>query len=153
MPTRDESTGIFAGLVAAIDWYDNSLQAILASRGLKVVNRTQAIMLIHIVSGTGRPSQIAREMRTTRQNIHAMAKGLLEENIIVLTPDPNDRRSRLYQLSEEASAQREKVLEILSYLNTKLSDRIGTDTLKDLWRALAADWGDLITEAPSEVAK
>ena len=146
MPERSEAMGIFAGLVKAVDWYDNSLQSILASRGLKVVNRTQAMMLIHIVAGITRPSEIARVMRTTRQNIHAMAKELLRENIIVLLPDPDDRRSRQYRLSGEASNQRDAVIEILGDLNKRLADRIGKDTVRDLWRALSADWGDLITD-------
>ncbi len=153
MSNRDAAMGIFAGLVAAVDWYDNSLQAILASRGLKVVNRTQAMMLIHIVNGTTKPSDIAREMRTTRQNIHAMAKGLIEDNVIVLIPDPKDKRARQYALSEQASAQREKVLEILVFLNEKLADRIGKDTARDLFRGLSSDWGDLIVAAPPRIAK
>ncbi len=144
---------IFAGLVAAVDWYDNSLQSILASRGLKVLNRTQAMMLVHIANGTTRPSAIAREMRITRQNIHAMAKDLINNDVLILVPDENDRRSGKYELSQDATAQREKVLDILDYLNNKLSDRIGKDTVRDLWRALSADWGDVIVEAPKGVAE
>ena len=136
--------GIFAGLVAAIDWYDNSLQTVMATRGLKVINRGQVMMLIHIVNGTTRPSDIAREMRTTRQHIHAMGKGLIESDILELIPDPDDGRSRQYMLSEDASVLRSKVLEIVDYLSSKLADRIGKDTVRDLSRALGSDWGDLI---------
>lgn len=153
MPSRDESMGVFAGLVAAVDWYDNSLQSIMASKGLRVVNRGQAMMLVHIVSGTTRPSDIAREMRTTRQHIHGMAKGLIDDNILRLIPDPDDGRSRQYILSENATALRGKVLEILDYLNDKLANRIGKDTVRDLRRALASDWGDLIIESPPDVAR
>jgi DNA-binding MarR family transcriptional regulator len=153
MPSSDISTGIFAGLVAAIDWYDNSLQSILASRGFTVVNRGQAMMLAHIVSGTTRPSDIAREMRTTRQHIHAMAKGLIDDNIVHLVPDPDDGRSREYTFSEGGDVQREKVQEILHYLNGKLADRIGKETVRDLRRALASDWGDLIVDAPAGIAR
>ena len=145
--------GVFAGLVAAIDWYDNSLQSVMASKGWRVVNRGQAMMLVHIVSGITRPSDIAREMRTTRQHIHAIAKGLIEDNILELIPDPDDGRSRQYQLTEDATALRSKVLEILDYLNSRLADRIGKDTIRDLRRALASDWGDLIVEAPTDVAR
>ncbi len=149
----DTSMEIFAGLVAAVDWYDNSLQNILASRGLRVVNRGQAMMLVHIAKGTTRPSDIAREMRTTRQNIHAMAKGLVEDKYLHLIQDPADGRSRQYAFGVEAAAQRKKTLEILNYLNHRLADRIGKDTIKDLSRGLLVDWGALIEEAPPMAAK
>ena len=146
MPDQEINRGIFAGLVKAIDWYDNSLQNLLASRGLKVVNRTQAMMLVHIASGNTRPSAIARKMRLSRQNIHAMAKVLIGAQLIVLNPDPMDGRAGCYALSEDASGQRDAALEILGFLEGRLADRIGKDTVRELNRALAADWGEPITK-------
>jgi len=44
-------------------------------------------------------------------------------------------------------------LQILTYLDQKLSDRLGPDTLKALNRALSSDWGDYIKTAPRRLKK
>lgn len=144
---------VFASLAKAVDWYDLSLQSILKDLGMPSVNRTQSMILLHISSGVTRPSEIAREMGTTRQNIHAMARHLLDHGIIKLVPDPADGRSKQYAFSEDAQELRQTVLSILAYLDRKLADRIGSDTMKSLGRALTADWGEQITQAPRELAK
>ena len=144
---------VFASLAKALDWYDVSLQSILKDFGMTSVNRTQSMILLHISGGITRPSDIAREMGTTRQNIHAMAKRLLAHRIIELVPDHDDGRSKQYAFSEDAQELRQTVLRILAYLDLKLSERIGEDAMKSLGRALAADWGEHITQAPAELAR
>lgn len=154
MPSkRQQPLKIFAGLVSAIDWYDVSLQAILEDLEMQSVSRTQSMILVHIASGVTRPSDIAREMGTTRQNIHAMAKHLIERHIITQVPDPEDGRSKVYSFSDDGLELRNTVLQILSYLDKKLSDRLGPETLKALNRALSADWGEYMTTAPAKFRK
>ena len=80
MPLKRRTLETFAGLAKAIDWYDVSLQSILKNLGMTSVNRTQSMILIHISNGVTRPSEIAREMGTTRQNIHSMAKHLIDNH-------------------------------------------------------------------------
>ena len=150
---RTQPLRTFAGLVKAIDWYDVSLQSILDDLDMKSVNRTQSMILVHIASGVTRPSEIAREMGTTRQNIHAMAKHLIEDQIITQIPDPDDGRSKVYYFADNGLELRNTVLQILSYLDKKLSDRLGPDRLKGLNSALSADWGDYEREAPNSLRK
>ncbi|HIE88105.1 MAG: MarR family winged helix-turn-helix transcriptional regulator [bacterium] len=140
--------GIFAELVKAIDWYDVSLQSILAGRGIQSFNRTQSVMLIHIAEGITKPSEIARDMGATRQNIHAMAKPLIDAHIIKVVPDPDDGRSKQYAFCEDSLELRDMVLQLLKYLDRKLGERIGKDDLKDLKRVLSVDWGEIIVQAP-----
>jgi len=142
------SIGIFAELVKAIDWYDVSLQEILAGRGVQSLNRTQSVMLIHIAEGVIKPSEIARDMGATRQNIHAMAKPLIDAHIIEVVPDPEDGRSKQYAFCEDSLELRDMVLHVLKYLDNKLGERIGKGDLKDLKRVLSKDWGDIIVKAP-----
>jgi len=92
-------------------------------------------------------------MGTTRQNIHAMAKYLIEKQIIAQIPDPEDGRSKIYTFAEDGLILRNTVLQILTYLDQKLSDRLGPDTLKALNRALSSDWGDYIKTAPRRLKK
>ena len=142
------SIGIFAELVKAIDWYDVSLQSVLAGRGIQSLNRTQSVMLIHIAEGITKPSEIARDMGATRQNIHAMAKPLIDAHIIEVVPDPDDGRSKQYAFCEDSIELRDMVLQVLKYLDKTLSERIGKGDLKDLKRVLSKDWGDIIVKAP-----
>lgn len=150
---RQQPLRTFAGLVKAIDWYDVSLQSILADLNMHSVNRTQSMILVHIAAGVTRPSEIAREMGTTRQNIHAMAKHLIERQIITQVLDPDDGRSKVYHFSDQGSELRNMVLQILSHLEKKLADRLGPDTLKALNRALSADWGEYELQAPAKLRK
>lgn len=138
------SVGIFADLVRAIDWYDVSLQGLLVSKNLQSLNRTQSVMMIHIAEGVTRPSEIGHEMGTTRQNIHAMAKPLLNARIIELVPDPDDGRSKQYAFCDDSSGLRDAALQMIRYLDRKLGERIGKDELKALKRTLSRDWGDAI---------
>jgi len=142
------SIGIFAELVKAIDWYDVSLQSVLAGRGIQSLNRTQSVMLIHIAEGITKPSEIARDMGATRQNIHAMAKPLIDAHIIEVVPDPDDGRSKQYAFCEDSIELRDMVLQVLKYLDKTLGERIGKGDLKDLKRVLSKDWGDIIVKAP-----
>ena len=146
--TPRRSMGIFAELVKAIDWYDVSLQSILTGRGLQSFNRTQSVMLIHIAEGIIKPSDIAHDMGATRQNIHAVAKPLIDAHIIEVVPDPEDGRSKQYAFCEDSLELRDTVLKLLKHLDKKLGERIGKSDLKDLKRALSSDWGEIIIQAP-----
>ena len=132
MPLKRTTLETFAGLAKAIDWYDVSLQSILKNLGMTSVNRTQSMILIHISNGVTRPSEIAREMGTTRQNIHSMAKHLIDNHIVKLISDPNDRRSKQYAFSDDSQELRGTVLKVLVQLDKKLADRIGKDTMQGI---------------------
>jgi DNA-binding MarR family transcriptional regulator len=142
------SMGIFAELVKAIDWYDVSLQSILAGRDMQSVNRTQSVMLIHIAEGITKPSDIAHDMGATRQNIHAMAKPLIDARIIEVVPDPDDGRSKQYAFCEDSLELRDTVMLLLKHLDMKLGERIGKKDLKALRGALSRDWGETIGQVP-----
>jgi DNA-binding MarR family transcriptional regulator len=87
-------------------------------------------------------------MGATRQNIHAMAKPLIDAHIIKVVPDPDDGRSKQYAFCEDSLELRDMVLQLLKYLDRKLGERIGKDDLKDLKRVLSVDWGEIIVQAP-----
>ncbi|HKZ74260.1 MAG TPA: helix-turn-helix domain-containing protein [Steroidobacteraceae bacterium] len=148
MKHRQLSRHLVAGLIHALDWFDNSLQAILESRRLKVVNRTQSMMVVHIASGITQPIDLAREMHLSRQNIHYMAKGLIEAGILEFRPDPHDRRSGHYVFGRKLGVQRRAAREILGYLEERLAERIGPSAVEALRAALTADWGEEITRMP-----
>jgi EAL domain-containing protein (putative c-di-GMP-specific phosphodiesterase class I)/DNA-binding MarR family transcriptional regulator len=98
---------LIAGLVRAIDWLDNSLQNLRVARGYPSMHRTQSLILVHIASGIDAPADIAREMGSTRQNIHHMTRGLIDLGIVEQYPDPHDPRRARYRVSEGASELRD----------------------------------------------
>ncbi len=136
-----------AGLTRALDWFDNSLQNVLRSSGFEPLHRTQSMILMHIALGIDRPADIAREMGLTRQNVHHMAKSLIDAGVIQSAPDPEDPRRNLYRLSEESGELRDLALETLARIEQALEQRIGRRRFDGLKSALAADWGPEIADA------
>ena len=105
-------------------------------------------MLMHIAEGVTKPSHIAYDMRATRQNLHAMAKPLIEAHLIEVVADLDDGRSKKYAFCDDSLELRDTVIQLLKHLDKKLGERIGKDDLKNLKRILISDWGDSITQAP-----
>jgi DNA-binding MarR family transcriptional regulator len=138
---------VMARLTQAIDWFDNSLQNVVASSGFEPLHRTQSMIMMHIALGVSRPADIAREMGLTRQNVHHMAKSLIDAGIIDSAPDPDDPRRSLYRLSEKSSDMRNLALDTMTELEAVLEQRIGTRTLNGLRTALEADWGEEVASA------
>ncbi len=137
---------LLAGLVRAVDWFDNGLQNVLASRGFKTLHRTQSMIMVHIASGIESPADIAREMGLTRQNVHHMAKSLIADGLIEQAIDPNDPRRSVYRLSEAASDIRGAALQTLRELEAALGERIGVAEVQQLKRLLGRDWGPEVTD-------
>ena len=109
------------------------------------------MILVHIASGVTRPSDIAKEMGTTRQNIHAMAKDLIAKNILMQLPDSNDGRSKTYSFARDGLKLRNMVLKILAYLDKKLCGQLGKTNLDALNKALSAEWGEYELVAPKKL--
>ncbi|MGE0622133.1 MAG: MarR family winged helix-turn-helix transcriptional regulator [Pseudomonadales bacterium] len=136
-----------AGLTQALDWFDKSLQNVVSSSGYEPLHRTQSMILMHIALGIDRPSDIAREMGLTRQNVHHMAKTLIEGGMIESSPDPDDPRRSIYRLSDESGELRDLALDALADMEQVLAQRIGRRRFDGLKSALETDWGSEIVDA------
>jgi len=137
---------LLAGLVRAVDWFDNGLQNILASRGFKTLHRTQSMIMVHVASGIESPADIAREMGLTRQNVHHMAKSLIADGLIEQAIDPKDPRRSVYRLSVAALDIRGAALETLGELEAALGKRIGLAEVQQLKHLLGRDWGPEVAD-------
>jgi len=136
-----------AGLTQAVDWFDKGLQNVVRSSGYEPLHRTQSLILMHIALGINRPSDIAREMGLTRQNVHHMAKTLIDGAMIESSPDPDDPRRSVYRLSEESGELRDLAIDTLAAMEMVLAQRIGQRRLEGLKSALDADWGPEVADA------
>ena len=137
---------VMAGLIRAVDWFDNGLQNVLAAKGFKPLHRTQSMIMVHVASGIESPADIAREMGLTRQNVHHMAKSLIAQGLIEQAPAVDDSRRTVYQLAGSATEIRSVALETLGNLETVLRNRIGVRAMTALQQALDAAWGDEIQD-------
>ncbi len=145
---------IMAGLTQALDWFDNSLQNVVASRGFEPFHRTQSMIIMHIALGLDAPADIAREMGLTRQNVHHMAKELIRSGVIESERDPSDPRRTVYRLSEHARELRGVALSTMIELENVLESRIGPERVAALREALNIDWGpDVADEAELKVIR
>ena len=137
-----------AGLVKALDWFDNSLQNVLASQGFTPVHRTQSLILVYIASGVVSPADIAREMGLTRQNVHQMTKLLIESGLVEQRQHPDDPRRIQYALTESSADIRAAALEALNALTELMAKRIraSANDLRVFRRLLGADWGPIVAD-------
>jgi DNA-binding MarR family transcriptional regulator len=139
---------VMTGLVKALDWFDNGLQSALEARGYRRVHRTQSMILVHIARGIVHPADIAREMGSTRQNVHHMAKALIDAGLVVQERDPDDPRRSIYTFARSAARIRGAALEIIEGLEATLAARIGADALEKLRTVLQLDWGPALEHEP-----
>ncbi|NJN51586.1 MAG: MarR family transcriptional regulator [Gammaproteobacteria bacterium] len=104
------------------------------------------MILVHIASGIDRPADIAREMGLTRQNIHHMARTLIDDGLLEQKAVPGDGRTTYYSFTPGSDEIRAAARETLSYLESVLVKRIGREPVSQLKNALAKDWGPQVTE-------
>lgn len=135
-----------AGLTQALDWFDNSLQNVVASHGHQPFHRTQSMIIMHIALGIDSPADIAREMGLTRQNVHHMAKDLIRSGVVTSSRDPDDPRRTVYVLSEHARELRSIALSTMMELERVLERRIGLRRVTALRDALNVDWGPALSD-------
>ena len=139
---------LIAGLVKALDWFDNSLQNVLASQGFTPVHRTQSLILVYIASGVRSPADIAREMGLTRQNVHQMTKLLIDSGLVEQRQHPDDPRRIQYGLTESSADIRNAALEALNALSELMARRTRATAaeLRAFRRLLTADWGPVVAD-------
>ena len=131
----------------AFFWLDDGLQKYLQSRGWSQVTRPQSKVMINVLSGVTRPSDIARNMNVSRQAIHSTINQMIEMGMLRLTDDPNDRRSKVLAISGKGVAMQEDANRGALALQQELERRIGKANMAGLFKAFSVDWG-----APPEPA-
>lgn len=137
-------------LLQAFCWFDDGLQAHLQAKGWAHVTRPQSMVMVNIVTGVCRPSDIARNLGVSRQAIHATINQMVDMGMLSLEDDPADGRSKIVAIAAKGQAMRADANEAVSRLTAELARRIGKVKVANLAAALAADWGTPL--APAEDA-
>lgn len=133
---------LIMALLQRFCWLDEGLQTRLRAKGWPDVSRPQSMVMINILSGTVRPSDIARNMGVSRQAIHTTINQMVKLDIVSLTPDPADRRNMIVSLTETGANMRQDAQQSMDMLSHRVSQKLGPGRLQQLLTLLEADWGD-----------
>jgi len=145
--TRNDETfgespaALLINLLKGFYWFDEGLQHRLRKEGWSAVTRPQSMVVANVVAGVQRPSDMARMLGVSRQAIHPIINQLIDEGILQMVDDPNDRRSKIVTMSPEGERRRHEARRAMMDLLDKLSKRIGRQKVKALHAAFADDWG------------
>lgn len=100
------------------------------------------MVMVAVVGGAVRPAEIARNLGISRQAAHVTIQQLVDEGMLVLLPDPGDRRSKIVARSDKGYAMGNDATEAMQLLEVELVQRIGRHHVDNLVAAFSADWGE-----------
>ncbi|WEK44835.1 MAG: MarR family winged helix-turn-helix transcriptional regulator [Candidatus Sphingomonas colombiensis] len=122
-------------------WLDEGLQARVHDKGWPDISRAQSMVMVNIVSGVRRPSEIARRMGVSRQAIHNTIAQMVEKEVVTLEDDPDDARHKRLMLTPFGEQMRGDAQAAMSELIAQITAKVGQERFDMLLETLAADWG------------
>jgi len=134
-------------LLQAFCWFDDGLQAFLQKRGWAHITRPQSMVMVNVLTGVRRPSDIARNVGVSRQAMHTTITQMIQMGMLEMRDDPADKRSKIVALSSKGQTMRKDADMAVDALTAELVRRIGSENVANLGKAFAADWG----EPPGEI--
>jgi len=137
----DSPDFLIVPLLQGFSWFDDGLQAYLQAKGWPHVTRPQSMVMVHVVRGVTRPSDIARNLGVSRQAIHTTINQMIELGIFELEDDPEDGRSKRVVIAPDGQRMRAVAQEAMRIMSAALEERIGKTAVAALHDAFAADWG------------
>jgi len=137
-------------LLQGFYWFDEGLQNYFRSRGWSGVTRPQSMIMVNIILGTTRPSEIARKLGISRQAVHATIAQMVEMNMLELIDDPEDGRSKILKIGKTGGERRRDARRAVMLLTNELARRIGKQNVENLMKAFAEDWGDPPSKFPAK---
>ncbi|MEW5684035.1 MAG: MarR family transcriptional regulator [Pseudomonadota bacterium] len=132
---------LMINLMSALYWFDEALQSHLKVGGWDALTRTQSLVMANIAAGEHRLTRIARNLGVTRQATSQMLGEMERRGLIVIKPDPDDRRARIIDFSPETERLRIVSVDLLREFERQLGERIGAARFTALREALELDWG------------
>ncbi|WP_334162507.1 MarR family winged helix-turn-helix transcriptional regulator [Phenylobacterium sp.] len=141
MTPSEQTQPLLLSLLQAFYWCDESLQNYLRSRGWPEVTRPQSMVMANVVSGVGRPSDIARSMGVSRQAVHTTINQMIELGMVALKDDPDDRRMKLVTPTPFGETMRLDAQRAIRIMTEELSQRLGAERVAQAAQLLAEDWG------------
>jgi DNA-binding MarR family transcriptional regulator len=137
----DSPSFLIVPLLQGFSWFDDGLQSYLQAKGWPHVTRPQSMVMVHVVRGLTRPSDIARNLGVSRQAIHTTINQMIDLGLIELDKDDGDGRSKRVVITPTGQEMRAVAQEAMTVISAALEARIGRAAVDALHDAFAADWG------------
>jgi len=131
-----------ARLLAAADWFNESLSTAMEAAGWPFLSRSQSLVFVSIDDDGTRPAELARRLGITRQSMQELLHKLRDHGLITIEVDPADGRATIVRLAARAHLLGRDAAIISGWLETELARRIGAATVAQLHAALESDWGE-----------
>jgi len=128
-------------LMNAFLWFDDGLQSYLQAQGWDQVTRSQSMVMANVVTGVGKPSDIARNLGLSRQSVHTTIMQMVKLGMVELNHDPEDGRAWIVTVSEKGRAMGRDADDAIAALTAELRRRIGAKNVDNLIKAFREDWG------------
>lgn len=117
---------------------DNELQISLEKKGWQQFTHSQSMIFLNMAEGRDRTVDIAKHMGVTKQAVSRTISELVEIGLILLEPDPNDKRAKRLILSPKGAVITQDATKSLSTLEKNLSKKLGEKEAEQLKRLLKA---------------
>ncbi len=142
--SADDSDFIWKDLLAAVYWFDESLQLYLKSAGWPQMSRTKSLIMLNISEGWERSNQIAENLGLTRQAVHLAIKELQAEGLVSIEVDPQDRRAKrvFFAAGDQSEQMRKEARQALMQIEAHLAATVGADEFATFRNVLRRDWGE-----------
>ncbi|MGC8535459.1 MAG: MarR family winged helix-turn-helix transcriptional regulator [Rhizomicrobium sp.] len=140
-------------LLEAFYWFDEGLQNYLRQQGWSEVTRPQSMIMVNVVMGVTKPSEIARRLGISRQAVHATIEQMVAMDLLTLEHDPTDRRAKVIGISKRGRRRRQDAQTAMKHLTRELARRIGSQNIQNLTAAFAENWGAPLVEFPKPAQK
>ncbi len=125
-------------LVRTLYWFDEQLQSRLETLGWGRVGRSQSLILANVANGETRAARMAENLGVSRQAMSQFLNEMVEQNLLELAPDPQDKRARIVRFSPHAHGIREDAQKVLRELEGELEQAVGVENLAALRQGLRA---------------
>ncbi len=148
MYNKDNS--LFCGLFDAYQTIASSLEKKLEESGQIHLTRTQIIILINVINGLSRGSQLAKAIGISRQAVQQQLSELIASNILYKKPDSGDKRANKIEFTNKGKKVANLIQTASALIEKDLSGIVGLGNLQTLRKLLAAKWN---TAAKSNAVK
>ncbi|UZW57462.1 MarR family transcriptional regulator [Sphingobium sp. JS3065] len=129
-------------LTKRINWFHDAFQQALEANDGPSLTRAEALVIANMAAGETKASNIARNLGVSRQAVSQILAELSQRDIIVVTENPEDRRSRVARLKQDLDDEEDLCARIFKALEAELEGRIGARRMKAFHEALEGAWGE-----------